>query len=134
MFGYVSQNLGWRWIEWIEMIMAGVTTVIVFVVCQETRGSVILSRRAKRLSKETGLDYRCRADEERASLLVLMKTGVSRPVWFLLTEPIGMHSTAARFRRLIEVVYSHLIVYLGRLCLGMSVWRKPIDQLSGTAF
>lgn len=124
MFGYVSQNLGWRWIEWIEMIMAGVTTVIVFVVCQETRGSVILSRRAKRLSKETGLDYRCRADEERASLLILMKTGVSRPVWFLLTEPIGARSSETT-QQSAKDICSHLIVYMGRVCMGLFVRGKP---------
>lgn len=89
MFGYVAQYAGWRWIEWIQMIMAGATAVIVLVCFRETRGSVILSRRAAKLRKETGLDYRCRADEERATLLILIKTGVSRPIWFFFTEPIG---------------------------------------------
>ena len=88
MFGYVAQNKGWRWIQWIEMIMAGVSSVLTFVMFKETRGSVILSRRAARLRRETGLNYRCRADEERASLLILIRSGVSRPIWFFLTEPI----------------------------------------------
>lgn len=53
-------------------------------------GNVILSKRAKKYRKETGDPrYQCRADEERASLAVLMKTGVSRPLWFLISEPIG---------------------------------------------
>lgn len=88
MFGYVAQTIGWRWIEWIEMIMAGATSLLVILLFRETRGSVILSKRAAKLRKETGLDYRCRADEERASLAVLIKTGISRPLWFLISEPI----------------------------------------------
>jgi len=88
MFGYVAQTIGWRWIEWIEMIMAGATALLVFIFFKETRGSVILSKRAARLRKETGLDYRCRADEERASLAVLIRTGISRPLWFFISEPI----------------------------------------------
>ncbi|KAK9894077.1 MFS general substrate transporter [Cystobasidium minutum MCA 4210] len=88
-FGYVEQNLDWRWIEWIQMIMAGVTSALVIIFFRETRGNVILSKRAKKLRQETGDQrYQCRADEERASLAVLIKTGVSRPLWFLISEPI----------------------------------------------
>lgn len=90
MFGYVAQNAGWRWIQWIQMMMAGVTSVVCFIFFRETRGSVILSRRAAKLRKETGSErYKCRADEERASLAILIKVGISRPLWFLISEPIG---------------------------------------------
>lgn len=72
------------------MMMAGVTTVVVLLFFRETRGNVILSKRAAALRKKHNDDrYQCRADEERASIAVLMKTGVSRPVYFLFTEPIG---------------------------------------------
>jgi len=90
MFGYVAQNLNWRWIEWIQMIMAGLSAAVTILVFRETRGSVILSKRAAKLRKDTGdMRYQCRADEERASLAILIKTGVSRPLWFFISEPIG---------------------------------------------
>ena len=83
-------NLLRRWINWIQMILAGVTAVVVIVYFRETRGNVILSKRAAKLRKDTGDDrYQCRADQERASLAILVKTGVSRPLWFLISEPIG---------------------------------------------
>ena len=70
------------------MILSGATTVLVIGLFKETRGSVVLSRRAAKLRKETGLDYRCKADQERASLAIVVRNGISRPLWFFLTEPI----------------------------------------------
>ena len=62
---------------------------------RETRGTVILSRKAARLRKETGDDrYQCRADAERASLVTLVKVSLIRPLWFLATEPVVMALTA----------------------------------------
>ena len=56
---------------------------------KETRGSVILSRRAARLRKETGdTRYQCKSDAERASLRVLVKVSMTRPVHLLFTEPL----------------------------------------------
>ena len=72
------------------MIMAGVTAAVVIIYFRETRGNVILSKRAAKLRKETGDErYQCRADQERASLAILIKTGISRPLWFFISEPIG---------------------------------------------
>lgn len=53
--GWVEQTLGWRWIEWIAMCLSGALTIWLIVYgAQETRGSIILTRRAARLRKETG--------------------------------------------------------------------------------
>jgi hypothetical protein len=53
--GWVQETLGWRWIEWIAMCLSGTLTVwLVVYGAQETRGSILLMRRAKRLGKETG--------------------------------------------------------------------------------
>lgn len=78
-----------RWIQWIEMIISGVSSVPIIIYFRETRGSVILSKKAAALRRKTGDSrYACRADEERASLAVLIKTGISRPLWYLISEPI----------------------------------------------
>ena len=55
---------------------------------------MILSRRAKRLRKETGDDrYQCRADVERKSLLILIRLSLVRPLYFLVTEPVVIAMT-----------------------------------------
>lgn len=79
--GFVEDAWGWRGIEYVQLVMAGVLTVCVTLLTRETRGSVILSRRAARLRKETGDDrYQCRSDAERASLAILIKNSMTRPV------------------------------------------------------
>lgn len=109
--GYIEFKKGWRWIEWVQvgffpsgllvsrsqasdagwlqMMAAGVLAVLIILFTRETRGSVILSKRARKLRKETGDSrYQCRSDAERASLAVLMKVSMTRPLYLLGTEAI----------------------------------------------
>ncbi|GAA5877188.1 hypothetical protein JCM16303_006193 [Sporobolomyces ruberrimus] len=87
--GYIEFKKGWRWIEWVQMMEAGVLAIAIIFFTRETRGSVILSKRAKKLRKETGDErYQCRSDAERASLAVLLKVSMTRPLYLLGTESI----------------------------------------------
>ncbi|GAA5997050.1 hypothetical protein JCM5350_001573 [Sporobolomyces pararoseus] len=87
--GYIELKKGWRWIEWVQMMFAGVNAIAIILFTRETRGSVILSKRAKKLRKETGDErYQCRSDAERASLAVLLKVSMTRPLYLLGTETI----------------------------------------------
>lgn len=87
--GWIEQTLGWRYIQYVQIAMIGAECVALTFFTQETRGSYILSKRAARLRKETGDErYRCRADAERASVGVLVRQSLSRPIVFLITEPI----------------------------------------------
>lgn len=79
--GYVEEFLGWRWISWIQMMMAGVMFIAIVFLTRETRGSVLLSKRAAKLRKETGDErYQCRSDAERASLAILIRVSLTRPI------------------------------------------------------
>lgn len=100
--GYIELKKGWRWIEWVQvsklaatlpprstrgshyplqMMFAGVMAVLIIFFTRETRGSVILSRRARKMRKETGDPrYQCRSDAERASLAVLIRVSMTRPL------------------------------------------------------
>ncbi|GAA5888892.1 hypothetical protein JCM6882_002892 [Rhodosporidiobolus microsporus] len=87
--GYVEYTVKWRWVEWHQMIVAGILAVAVLFFTRETRGSVILSRRAHKLRKQTGdMRYQCRSDAERASMAVLFKVSMTRPFYLLFTEAI----------------------------------------------
>ncbi|GAA6043247.1 hypothetical protein JCM8097_008485 [Rhodosporidiobolus ruineniae] len=87
--GYIALKKGWRWVEWVQMMAAGALAVAIIFFTRETRGSVILSRRAAKLRKQTGdMRYQCRSDAERASLAVLMKVSMTRPLYLLGTEAI----------------------------------------------
>jgi len=49
-----AEHLGWRWTQWITLILAAFFGTLNFVVVPETYAPVLLARRAKRLRHETG--------------------------------------------------------------------------------
>jgi multidrug resistance protein len=48
--GFVAEHLAWRWVFYLQIIVFGVVVAIVIVFFKETRGSVLLSRKAKALN------------------------------------------------------------------------------------
>ena len=112
--GFVGQNLSWRWIWYIQTITCGILMAAVTFFFKETRGSVLLSRKAKALNKwyeeleaagyigfqipQTNGDdkmtkrqrvrWKVKSDEQRATLTVMIKTSLLRPFHFLFTESV----------------------------------------------
>ncbi|SPO29152.1 related to multidrug resistant protein [Ustilago trichophora] len=89
--GWVENNrrLGWRWIQYIQAIYTGFILILLLLFLRETRGSIILTRRAAKLRKTTGDSrYKARAELETASISVLIKNSLTRPLIFLVKEPI----------------------------------------------
>ncbi|KAG6910048.1 hypothetical protein DXG01_013494 [Tephrocybe rancida] len=89
--GWIEMNsrLGWRWIQWIQMIIFGVYTLLLPVVMRETRSVILLMKLAKKMRKETGENrYRARVEDERPSLKSLIFISCTRPVLLMCTEPI----------------------------------------------
>ncbi|PWN37832.1 MFS general substrate transporter [Meira miltonrushii] len=81
--GFVAGNpkLEWRWIQYIQAIYTGAIFIILLIFLKETR--------AIRLRKETGdKRFRAKAEEERASIPILIKNSLTRPAWMLFSEPI----------------------------------------------
>ena len=79
---------GWRLIFWFQGAFNLVVFIAMLLLLQETRGTVLLSRRAIQLSKETGKPHRTRADDERQTVAIMVQTSLSRPFLYLTTEPI----------------------------------------------
>ncbi|KAJ7498000.1 MFS polyamine transporter [Mycena galericulata] len=89
--GWVEMNprLAWRWIQWIQMIICGVYSIIVPLVMRETRSSILLVRLAKKIRKETGDHrYRARIEDQRPSLISMIIVSCTRPIHLLMTEPV----------------------------------------------
>lgn len=85
--GFVYEYLGWRWTNWVVVIVAAIAWVLVTLV-PETYAPAILRKRAKQLRKETGDDkWWCRYDDT-AEFLSLLKVNLSRPFVLTVTEPI----------------------------------------------
>ncbi|WVR04612.1 hypothetical protein IAU60_001623 [Kwoniella sp. DSM 27419] len=93
-FSWVETNprLEWRWVWWIQSIMIAALIPPIFIIMRETRETIILRRKAKRLRKERGLAdggrYTARSEAGRISFWAAMRTSVVRPITFLIFEPI----------------------------------------------
>lgn len=84
-----SPHLGWRWVQWVHAMFTGTFVLGVIFVMSETRSSIILAQITKDTRKMTGDPrYRSSAEVDRPSMSSLIKTSCTRPLYFLLTEPI----------------------------------------------
>ncbi|EDR05708.1 MFS polyamine transporter [Laccaria bicolor S238N-H82] len=89
--GWIEMNprLGWKWIQWIQMIICGFYLLLLPLFMRETRSAVLLTRIARKLRKETGDPrYRARVEDERTSLRTLIYISCTRPIYLMLTEMI----------------------------------------------
>ncbi|KAL8951454.1 MAG: hypothetical protein Q9222_002579 [Ikaeria aurantiellina] len=110
--GFIAQHLSWRWVFYVQVMTSGFLILLVAVFFKETRGSVLLSRRARLLNKWydaresiglVGFDmpvhdskekqtqrirWKVKADEERESLAKMIGISIYRPFHLLTTEPV----------------------------------------------
>lgn len=111
--GFIAQNTTWRWIFYMQTITCGTMVALIIIVFKETRGSVILSRKAGALNQwyearemdgYYGFDmsdpnipglrtsqrirWKVKEDEERSSLSKMIGISLYRPFHLLLTEPV----------------------------------------------
>ncbi|KAL8892814.1 MAG: hypothetical protein Q9192_005562, partial [Flavoplaca navasiana] len=110
--GFIAQHLLWRWVFYIQVMTSGFLIILVAVFFKETRGSVLLSKRARVLNvwyearehvgligvempTEDGMEkesqrirWKVKADEERESLAKMIGISVYRPFHLLTTEPV----------------------------------------------
>ncbi|TIA06477.1 MFS general substrate transporter [Aureobasidium pullulans] len=85
--GFVFDNLGWRWIHWLTLILAGVSFLLMATV-PETYGPTLLRRRTEKKRKETGdVQWWSKHDEKRA-FWPLLGASLWRPIYLTASEPI----------------------------------------------
>lgn len=86
--GYVTMNLSWRWVYWIELMFAGVTWPLLLFM-PETYGPIILKQKAKKLRKKTGDSSIVAPIElENQDLWALISAVLTRPLRMMFFEAI----------------------------------------------
>ncbi|GAA6017150.1 hypothetical protein JCM10207_002552 [Rhodosporidiobolus poonsookiae] len=84
---WMAERVSWRWIYWLQMITCGTSCLLVILFLPETRGELILSKRADALTKETGEQHYIRGGDRFDGFLEKVKVSSTRPLVYLATEP-----------------------------------------------
>ncbi|KAI1329697.1 MFS general substrate transporter [Xylariaceae sp. FL0255] len=96
--GVITEYLSWRWIYYVQIITCGLIVAALVALFPETRGSVLLGRKAAalnawgetmgELSPFAGQQWRASEDEDRKSVLRLVRVSLFRPIHLLFTESV----------------------------------------------
>lgn len=116
-FAWVGQILGMKWVYGMQAIFSGLSLALNLALLKETRGSVLLQRRAKRLTKKTGVKHLCASQLEKKTLLEMVKGSAIRPLRELQKgscfQPRGLLSSA-------EYLFTEPIVSAISLWIGFA--------------
>ncbi|KAL8287493.1 hypothetical protein RQP46_003351 [Phenoliferia psychrophenolica] len=87
--GYITQNLGWRYLYWIQLGIFGIVWFILYFCMPETRDTILMMKKAKLLREKTGNEkIFALHEQDREAPGRLWKITLTRPIRFLFTEPI----------------------------------------------
>lgn len=119
--GFLGQAEGWRWLEGLMGIFAGVCLLFGTALIPETYAPVLLRRRAEQLSKLTGKAYISTLDAGKppVSLPGKLKIALTRPWVLLFREPIVLVSSIY-----ISIIY-------GTLYLNFAAYPIVFQELRG---
>ena len=80
--GFLSESAGWRWVEGMVAVFAGILGIITFFTLPETYPPVLFRKRAQRLSAISGHVYRSKLELEQGkkSPATVLKLALSRPL------------------------------------------------------
>ncbi|KAL9610163.1 MAG: hypothetical protein Q9167_005117 [Letrouitia subvulpina] len=133
--GFIAQRLLWRWVFYVQVMADGLLILLVICFFKETRGSVLLSRKARLLNEwyaerealglvgfeiltdndvkvSQRIRWKVKADEERETLAKMIGISVYRPFHLLATEPVVFFFS-------LWVAFSWAVLYLTFLSIPL---------------
>lgn len=87
--GYLSDAAGWRWLYWLQLILAALVWILITFTVPETYAPIILGRRAKKMRKETGSEeHVTETDLDTRPFMERLMIFLVRPLQLLFMELI----------------------------------------------
>ncbi|THY01232.1 MFS transporter [Aureobasidium pullulans] len=129
--GFLGENEGWRWVQGLLAIFAGVLWIAGSLIVPETYAPVLLRRRAEELSKRTGMVYMTKFDIERGPISAkqMVSTVLVRPWILLFTEPIVLLLSIY-----IAIIYGTLYLLFAAFPIVFQLHRGWSEGIGGLAF
>ena len=118
--GFIADNKGWRWLYWIQLIVAGFIYVLMTFTVPETYAPTILLKRARRLRKETGdPTFVTEQEIDRAPLSDQLTEFIIRPFQLLFRELI-VFLLSIYMSVLYGLLYMFFVAYVsGLYCISV---------------
>ncbi|KAJ6020573.1 hypothetical protein N7540_006077 [Penicillium herquei] len=85
--GFVYQYLGWRWTNWIIVIMGGLAFFLLAFI-KETYTPLLLRKRAQKRRQDTNDSRWWSSHDNHLPFSTFCRINISRPVMMMITEPI----------------------------------------------
>ena len=131
--GFVGMNVGWRWIEGVLAIFAGVMWFVIILLVPETYAPILLRQRAARLTQMTGRVYRTQLDvdseQQNISVKRMLGTTLLRPWILLVREPIVLIMSLY-----IAIIYGALFMMFAAFPIVYEEDRGWNEGVGGLAF
>ncbi|EXJ60836.1 hypothetical protein A1O7_04989 [Cladophialophora yegresii CBS 114405] len=129
--GFVSQSVGWRWLEGVMAIFSGVVCIIGSLVVPETYAPLILSRRAKALTARTGKTYVSTVEKRQGKVTprAAFEKALLRPWVLMILEPIVLLISIY-----MAILYGTLYMLFGAFPIVFGRDRGWSQGISGLAF
>lgn len=118
--GFITMSyLGWRWTQWITLIMAALFGSIGFFVIPESYAPVLLAQRAKKLRYETkNWALHAKSEEQPVGLKVIVDKYLLRPFKMMFLEPILVVVTLY-----MSVIYGILYLFFSAFPIAFQEYR-----------
>ena len=152
--GVIVTHTSWRWVYYSHAIVSGAFVIVIFFFFKETRGSVLLSRKALKLNRyyeqleETGhvgvilsseespeekairrIRWKVKSDEQRASLLKMIQISLYRPFRKCLDLDVFPAEMCVILTPLVDMLVTEPVVFFFSLWVSFS-WATLYLQFS----
>ncbi|KIW29240.1 uncharacterized protein PV07_05065 [Cladophialophora immunda] len=129
--GFIAETIGWRWVEGVMAIFTGCLWIFGALVIPETYAPVILSRRAKALTKRTGKLYISAIERRQGKVTpqAAFSKALSRPWVLLFLEPIVLLISIY-----MAILYGTLYMLFGAFPIVFEEERGWSQGIGGLAF
>jgi multidrug resistance protein len=129
--GFVGEQVGWRWVEGVMAIFAGVIWIVGTLMVPETYTPFLLRNRAAALSKETGKVYISiiEAQSAKKTPAEAFKQAILRPWILLFMEPIVLALSVY-----MAIIYGTLYMLFGAFPIVFQQKLGWSEGIGGLAF
>lgn len=129
--GFVSETVGWRWVQGVCCILIGVIGALGIIFIPETYGPVLLVTKANKLSKLNNKTYISVLEKRQGKKTPseVFNRALVRPWVLLFMEPIVLVASIY-----MAIIYGTVYLFMGAMPIVYNEYRGWSEGIGGLAF